>query len=121
MIKRLFKRPPELMRLSDIIAQPPRILTQPPRICEVGGKTCLFHRWIDEDKTLLKIECFVKAERVESLRRMFREEAVIPPGTSVEIVRHIYALVEFPDGSVGKVEPECVCFMDRKEHDGATS
>lgn len=137
MIKRLFKRPPALMRLSDIIAQPSRELTLtplsdiiaqssreltlPPRVCEVGGKTCLFHRWIDEDKALLKINCFVSAYEQERLLRNFREDAVMPMGTSAEIVRHTYALVEFPDGSVGKVEPECVCFMDRKEHDDATS
>ena len=114
MIKRLFKRPPALMRLSDIIAQPSRELTLQPRICEVGGKTCLFHRWIDEDKALLKINCFVSAREQEQLLRNFRENAVMPMGTSAEIVRRTYALVEFPDGSVGKVEPECVCFMDRE-------
>jgi len=74
MIKRLFKRSPEIMRLSDFIDPLPRELTLRPRICEVGGKTCLFHRWIDEDKALLKINCFVSAyekERQTPLRTSY--------------------------------------------------
>jgi len=114
MTKRLFKRSPEIMRFSDFIDPLPRELTLRPCICKVNGKTCLFHHWIDEDKAMLKINCFVSEHEREQLLHRFRETSVIPMGTSVEIVRHTYALVEFPDGSVGKVEPESVCFMDKE-------
>jgi hypothetical protein len=32
-----------------------------------------------------------------------------------EVIRVTFALVEYPDGSVGKVDPDKVHFLDRKE------
>lgn len=60
------------------------------RACEVDGKPCLFHRWVEEDTILISAE----SEPVFS--------------------RHTLALVEYPDGSVGKVKPELVTFLDKE-------
>lgn len=84
------------------------------RLCEVDGKVCTFHRWIEEDKALLKINTFTRYEEQVILRRRFVEEGVVPLGCSTEVVRRTYALVEFADGSVGKVDPELVQFIDRE-------
>ena len=48
------------------------------------------------------------------LLRRFRENGVVPVGCSAEITRHSFALVEYPDGSVGKVDPALVHFLDGK-------
>lgn len=85
------------------------------RLCEVDGKPCLFHRWIDEDKAVLEIGILVKQETLDAWRYAFNESGAVPPESTVKILRHTYALVEYPDGSVGKVEPELVQFLDRKE------
>ena len=84
------------------------------RFCEVDGKPAYFHRWVDEDKALLKINCFTRPEEQDILVRRFRSEAVLPMGTSAEIIRHALALVEYDDGTVDKVEPEKVKFTDRR-------
>jgi hypothetical protein len=81
----------------------------------VDGKVCTFHRWIEEDKALLKINAFTRYEEQVILRRRFVEEDVVPLGCSTEVVRRTYALIEFADGSVGKVDPELVQFIDREE------
>lgn len=85
-----------------------------PRLCEVDEKVCTFHRWIEEDKALLKINTFTRYEEQAILRRRFVEEDVVPLGCSTEVVRRTYALIEFADGSVGKVDPELVQFIDRE-------
>ena len=86
------------------------------RLCKVDEKLCLFHRWIDEDKAVLEIGPLVKQETLDAWRYAFKESGEVPPESTVKILRHTYALVEYPDGSVGKVEPELVQFLDRKEY-----
>ena len=95
--------------------------TEPPppcrslRPCLVDGKPATFHRWVDADRALLKINAFVRAEEQGRLVRGFRDDAVVPNCCSTEVIRETVALVEYPDGSVGKVKPELITFMDRKE------
>ncbi len=84
------------------------------RVCEVNGKPARFHRWVEEDKAMLKINCFARTDEQDRLVRRFREAAVIPAGTSVETARQTFALVEYEDGTVAKVEPEKVKFTDRR-------
>lgn len=88
---------------------------QPLRPCEVDGKACVFHRWIEEDETLLKFNIMVGLEEREGMLRSFEQDKVVAPGCSLNIVRHAYALVEYPDGSMGKVAPESVCFLNCKK------
>ena len=89
--------------------------TNPERLCLVDGKPAVFHRWVDEDKGLLKINTFVRTAEAETLNRTFHEYGIIPDCCSMEKLRTTLALVEYPDGSVGKVKPELIQFLDRKE------
>ncbi len=82
------------------------------RICEVDGKICRFHCWVEEDKVFMKTDVLVRHEEQMRLRYTIFEEDTIPLGCSAEVVRRAYALVEFPDGSVGKVLPERVHFIE---------
>lgn len=85
------------------------------RPCLADEKPATFHRFIEEDRAMLRINCYHPERVYNQLIRRFKEEGVIHPGCSTEIIRETLALVEYPDGSVGKVKPELIQFLDRKE------
>lgn len=85
------------------------------RPCEVDGQVCYFHRFIEEERGVLCVNAFMKRSEMEEYRRLYEEEGVVTCYCSLEKLRHAWALVEFPDGSVKKVEPEKVRFLDREE------
>lgn len=85
------------------------------RPCEVDGQACLFHRFVDENNVLIKVDGFTRPEVETVLRARFEQNRVVPGGCSVETVRDTYALVEYPDGSLHKVAPLDVRFTDRKD------
>lgn len=84
------------------------------RPCLADGKPATFHRWVDEDKGLLRVNAFTRDEERERLNRVFRDDGIIPQCCSLEALRATLALVEYPDGSVGRVKPELVQFLDRE-------
>ena len=87
---------------------------RPFRPCEVDGKPAIFHRWIDEDKVLLQFDVHLDYDNLMAIRSLFDVEGCAPAGTSIEKVRHTFALVEYQDGKVDKVEPEKIKFTDRR-------
>ena len=93
---------------------PPRV-DPLPRLCEADGETCIFHRWVDEDKALLRINVMMQERECKLLNEKFKADGIVLPGCFTEVVRRTLALVEFPDGTVKKVDPEAVRFLDREE------
>lgn len=87
----------------------------PERLCLADGKPATFHRWVDEDQALLQIHPFVRPADQQKIARRFREEGTTDGTATIEKLRATFALVEYPDGSVGKVKPELIQFMDREE------
>ena len=85
------------------------------RPCLVDGKPAIFHRWVEEDKALLRIDRFMKPEDQARAFQLFNNTGVADASSTIEKLRVTFALVEYPDGSVGKVKPELVTFLDRKE------
>ena len=85
------------------------------RPCEADGKPAMFHRWVDEDQALLLVNVFCREDDMRQLLHNMDRHGIIPSGCSSEVVRHNFALVEYPDGSVGKVAPELIQFTDREE------
>lgn len=57
----------------------------------------------------------VGPEEREEMLRSFEQDKAAAAGCSITVVRHACALVEYPDGSMGKVAPESVCFLDCKK------
>ena len=82
------------------------------RPCLADGKPATFHRWVDEDKALLKIHGFVQPDMRQLIEKAFYDTGVAVEGTTIEKLRTCFALVEYPDGSVGKVKPELIQFLD---------
>ena len=81
------------------------------RPCEVDGRPALFHRWVEEDQALLRVNCFVREDEYEYLLHRFRRDGFVGPGCSTEVIRHTLALVEYQDGTVAKVDPELIRFV----------
>lgn len=85
------------------------------RPCLADDKPATFHRWVDEDKALLQIHAMVRPEDRSRIFRRFQEYGLADSHSTIEKLRTCFALVEYPDGSVGKVKPELIQFLDRKE------
>ena len=93
------------------------------RRCMVGGVEGSFHRWVEQDRVILRVNFLLPAQkeallcrRVEDLMRRHVEECVsVPNGCDFEVLRGTFALVEYPDGSLVEVKPEEIRFLDREE------
>ena len=86
------------------------------RPCEVDGVPALFHRWIEEDRVLLKIDKVCSPGHANAIYRRFRSEGIYPPdGCHTDIIRETFALVEYRDGTIDKVKPELVRFLDTND------
>lgn len=85
------------------------------RPCLADGTPATFHRWVEEESALLQIDACLPLRDQQKIVHRFREEKVLDPFSKIEKLRTCFALVEYPDGSVGKVKPELIQFLDRKE------
>ena len=83
------------------------------RPCEVAGQPCLFHRWAEDDQVLMNCNS-TSQDEAEKMIQQFKANKIAGPNFSTEVMRHTYALVEYPDGSIGKVKPELVTFLDKE-------
>ena len=81
------------------------------RPCTIGERKGKFHKWIEEQKILIKFNNNLKENDVRNMKIAFELSGVIPPYADYEIITNTVALVEFDDGSVGKVKPEEVRFV----------
>jgi hypothetical protein len=95
--------------------EPPRPIRPVLRPCLADGKPATFHRWVEEDKALLRIHALCHPEHQKQSVHRFHVEGVTDDSSSIEKLRVTYALVEYPDGSVGRVKPELIQFLDRSE------
>lgn len=81
------------------------------RPCEVDGRPALFHRWIEEDRAVLRVEVLIREPEQTEIHRRFRDCGMVPPGCTVDVLRETFALVEYRDGTIAKVKPELVRFL----------
>lgn len=87
---------------------------EPFRPCEADGKPAIFHRWVQDDKALLQMLAMVRTVDMREIKRQFDLEGFAPCTTKIEKISQTFALVEYEDGTVGKVEPEKIKFTDRE-------
>lgn len=97
-------RPVRLLPMDELQARP----------CEVDGRPALFHRWVEEDRALLKFDGFVPRPGQQYIHHRFLEECVVPPVCHVDVLRETFALVEYRDGTIAKVDPLLLRFVDRE-------
>ncbi len=84
------------------------------RPCEVDGISALFHRWTERDEALLKINTYCNPEEMARINKHFRQTGILPAYGSAVVIRKLYALVEYRDGTVHMVDPELVHFTDKE-------
>ena len=85
------------------------------RPCEVNGRPALFHRWVEESQVLLNFNCYMNEHDRDLVLRDFHAHKFTPAGVSSEAVHHTFALVEYQDGTVAKVEPEQIHFIKKEK------
>ncbi|MBR5845495.1 MAG: hypothetical protein IKY65_04470 [Rikenellaceae bacterium] len=85
------------------------------RPCEVDGRPALFHRWLEEDRVLLHFDGLYSPEKQQQLMLFqYRHGWIVPAGCSTEVIHETFALVEYEDETVEKVQPERVRFVDKE-------
>lgn len=97
-----------------LLTNPQQIEWEPFRPCEADGRPAFFHRWVQDDKALLQMRLFVDEEDLMKSMEFFYCTGVAKAGTEIEKISQTFALVEYEDGTVGKVEPEKIKFTDRE-------
>ena len=97
----------KLLSMHELLARP----------CEVDGVPALFHRWVEEDRAVLRIEVLARGEKMGELHRCFHDSGVVPPGCSVDVLRETFALVEYRDGTIAKVDPVLVRFVGKEDRE----
>lgn len=89
------------------------IQTEAYRPCIVKGKKeALFHRWAFDEKPLIHFKVFMKPEMMEKYTKVIKEKDIYPHYASIVPVKTTMGLVEYRDGSVDKVDPEDIRFLD---------
>ena len=83
------------------------------RPCEVDGSKAWYHGLVHADRTMIRLEGnqHTRQELEESVRAI-RLGYVLPSDCQMHVERRTYAMVEYLDGSVEKVDPEQVHFID---------
>lgn len=107
------KRGPETPRFRKGTPAPRPLY--PLRPCLADDKPATFHRWVEEESALLQIDACISLREQQKIVHRFREENVLDPFSKIEKLRTCFALVEYADGSVGRVKPELIQFLDREE------
>lgn len=85
------------------------------RPCEVDGVGgYVFHQFIEEDRALIEVKALMRPDEVrrtveEQQRGLFTDSR-----STAKILRRTLAMVEAPNGTLRKVEPDLVRFTDRE-------
>lgn len=81
------------------------------RPCEVDGRPAIFHRWVEEDRIIMRLDGLFPKDARDAIIREFRTDGYVPAGCHSEVVRNTFALVEYRDGTIAKVLPEKIRFI----------
>ena len=82
-----------------------------------GDREALFHRWVEADKVIFKIDRGFKEGSLKDLLNrittMYKEHnAIYSPYVKIEKIKIFYGIVENGDGSIEKVDPANIKFLD---------
>lgn len=92
------------------------------RPCYVKGQKALFHKWDTSERVLPQFTTYMKTgdcqRRSEALYMQLKEEriTILPHNVSICKAADTTALVEYEDGTMERVQPELVRFIDTQEH-----
>ena len=87
------------------------------RPCYVDGKKGLFHRWVDKEQPIIKINNTYgdfNANHINIILDIYRDKSVLPPEADLKIHKDTFGIVEYSDGTVAEVAPTLIRFADNK-------
>lgn len=106
---------------------PPPMYTPPPskvspqkkdkaslRPCVVNGEKALFHKWVEKEDVILKLDGLQTPEEVRLIRKEFSRTGCISPYFTTEKIKSVCAVVEYEGGRVGEAKPSDVRFLDNR-------
>lgn len=87
------------------------------RPCRVDGTKALFHRWVDKDRVIVgypdTILGKMGSDCMANHTKTFLDISVFPPVMDkATVIKDIFALVEYEDGTVDMVEVNRIQFQD---------
>lgn len=91
-------------------AKPERVDHRRP--CEVDGSKAWYHGLVHCDRTVVRMDGRLSSIRSSIIERKLQHQQVFPGDCQMHVERRTYAMVEYLDGSVAKVDPEQVQFID---------
>ena len=93
------------------------VITLERRLCFVGDKRASFHRWIDKETPMVKINARMQYSDAKYFAHNFLTDNVIPCDCEVIMQKITLGLVEYEDGTVAEVEPTSIRFDVERERE----
>lgn len=82
------------------------------RPCVVGNRAGMFHRWIDKEQEIITINLILNKKDLDKTIKEYETTGFLPKGSSVQVMRNTFGLVEYEDGTVYAVDPVTIRFTD---------
>lgn len=77
-----------------------------------GDREALFHRWVEEDDIIVKLNARVQYDMRKNLVRDIMKTNIYPHYADPVVVKRIVGLIEYCDGTIDMVEPKDIRFLD---------
>lgn len=90
--------------------EPERVEQRRP--CEVDGSKAWYHGLVHCDRTVVRVDGKLSSIQSSIIERKIQRQQVFSNDCQMHVERRTYAMVEYLDGSVAKVDPEQVHFID---------
>lgn len=84
-------------------------ITMERRPCFVGEKKAWFHRWIDKDIPMVKVNAMLTQKALDRITEKFKRGLIDHCG-EVVMQKAVLGLVEYEDGTVAEVDPTSIRF-----------
>ena len=89
------------------------------RHCYASNKKALFHKWIDIDEVLVKINGCVSSDDLRKINEIIDTiitNNVYSSNFNTEVIKRTYAIVEYEDGTIDYIDPKSIRFIDGKSY-----
>lgn len=95
------------------------VITVERRPCFVGDKRASFHRWIDKETPILKVNAMLTQKALDRIAEKARQGIISERcGADMILQKAVFGLVEYEDGTVAEVEPTSIRFDVEREKEG---
>lgn len=89
------------------------------RQCYANNRKALFHKWIDIDEVLVKLNGCVRPNDLRKINENIDTiitNNVYSSNFNTEVIKRTYAIVEYEDGTIDYVDPKSIRFIDGKSY-----